>query len=164
MSQLFEKDPDAEKDWGQEEKKATQDEMVGWHHWFSGYESEPTLGDSEGQVSLACCSSWGCTVTHVVIDLLLQTHMCIYSHESEVAQSCPILCGPMNCSPSGSSVHGIFQARVLEWVAMAFSTLKHTFKIMHFQHRKYENGGGESSVNRVNLLKQSWTEGPFIFL
>ena len=41
--------------------------------------------------------------------------------ESEVAQSCPTLSGPMNCSPPGSCVHGIFQARVLEWGAIAFS-------------------------------------------
>ena len=40
--------------------------------------------------------------------------------ESEVAQSCPALSDPMNCSPPGSSVHGIFQARVLEWDAIAF--------------------------------------------
>ena len=41
--------------------------------------------------------------------------------ESEVAQSCPTLSNPMDCSPPGSSVHGIFQARVLEWGAIAFS-------------------------------------------
>ena len=40
---------------------------------------------------------------------------------SEVAQSCPTLCDPMNCSPPGFSVHGIFQARILEWVAISFS-------------------------------------------
>ena len=40
---------------------------------------------------------------------------------NEVAQSCPTLCDPMDCSPSGSSVHGIFQARVLEWVAISIS-------------------------------------------
>ena len=39
----------------------------------------------------------------------------------EVAQSCPTLCDPMDCSLTGSSVHGIFQARVLEWVAISFS-------------------------------------------
>ena len=43
--------------------------------------------------------------------------------ESEVAQSCPTLSDPMDCSPPGSSVQGIFQARVLEWGAIAFSTL-----------------------------------------
>ena len=41
--------------------------------------------------------------------------------ESEVAQSCPTLSDPMDCSPPGSSVHGLFQARVLEWDAIAFS-------------------------------------------
>ena len=41
--------------------------------------------------------------------------------ESEVAQSCPTLCDPMDCSLPGSSVHGIFQARVLEWIAISFS-------------------------------------------
>ena len=41
--------------------------------------------------------------------------------ESEVAQSCPTLSDPMDCSLPGSSIHGIFQARVLEWVAIAFS-------------------------------------------
>ena len=41
--------------------------------------------------------------------------------ESEVAQSCPTLCDPVDCSPPGSSVHGILQARVLEWVAISFS-------------------------------------------
>ena len=43
--------------------------------------------------------------------------------ESEVAQSCPTLSDPMDCSLPGSSIHGIFQARVLEWVAIAFSDL-----------------------------------------
>ena len=41
--------------------------------------------------------------------------------ESEVAQSRPTLCDPMDCSPPGSSVHGILQARMLEWVAISFS-------------------------------------------
>ena len=42
-------------------------------------------------------------------------------NESEVTQSCPTLSDPMDCSPAGSSIHGIFQARVLEWGAIAFS-------------------------------------------
>ena len=41
------------------------------------------------------------------------------ANESEVAQLCPTLCDPVDCSPPGSSVHGIFQARVLEWVAIS---------------------------------------------
>ena len=48
------KDPDAGKDWGQEEKGMTEDEMVGWHRWLNGHEFEQALGDGEGQGSLAC--------------------------------------------------------------------------------------------------------------
>ena len=53
------KDPDAGKDWRQEEKGATEDELVGWHHWLNGHEFEHTLGDGEGQGSLVRCSPWG---------------------------------------------------------------------------------------------------------
>ena len=44
-----------------------------------------------------------------------------------VAKSCPILCDPMDCSPPGSSVHGIFQARTLEWVAISFSNQRDVY-------------------------------------
>ena len=52
------KDPDTEKDWGQEEKGATEDKMVGLHLRLNSYEFEQTLIDCEGQGSLACCSPW----------------------------------------------------------------------------------------------------------
>ena len=52
------KKPDTGKDWGQEEKVVTKDEMVGWHHWLNGHEFVQTLGDSGGQGSLVCCSPW----------------------------------------------------------------------------------------------------------
>ena len=55
-SQLIGKDHDAGKDWRQKEKGATEDEIVGWHHRLHGHEFEQTLGESEGQGSLACCS------------------------------------------------------------------------------------------------------------
>ena len=55
-SQLIGKDPDAGKDWGQEEKGMTEDEMVGWHHQLNGHESEWTPGDDKEQGSLVCCS------------------------------------------------------------------------------------------------------------
>ena len=56
-SRLTAKDPDDGKDWGQERKRATEDEMVGWHYRLSGHESnKKTLGCSEGQGSLMCCS------------------------------------------------------------------------------------------------------------
>ena len=59
-SWLSRKDPDAGKDWGQEEEWVREDKMVGWHHQFNGHELEQSLGYNEGQESLACCSTWGC--------------------------------------------------------------------------------------------------------
>ena len=56
---LLGKDPDAGKDWRQEEKGMTEDEMVGWHHWLDGHEFEQARGDGDGQGSLSCCSPWG---------------------------------------------------------------------------------------------------------
>ena len=58
-SQLIGKGPDARKDWRQEEKGTTEDEMVGWHHRLNEREFEQTLGDGEGQGSLECCIPWG---------------------------------------------------------------------------------------------------------
>ena len=53
---LIRKDPDAGKDWGQEEKGTTEDEMVGWHHWLDGHEFEQAPGVGDGHGGLMCCS------------------------------------------------------------------------------------------------------------
>ena len=58
-SNLIGKDLDAGKNWRQEEKGTTEDEMVGWHHWLNGHELEQTPRDGKGQESLVCCSPWG---------------------------------------------------------------------------------------------------------
>ena len=58
--------------------------------------------------------------------------------ESEVAQSCPTICDPVDCSLPGSSIHGIFQARVLEWGAIAFSVLH----VRDEQSREHSKGPG----------------------
>ena len=58
-SWLTGKDSDTGRDWGQEEKGTTADEMAGWHHWLDGRESEWTPGVGDGQGGLACCDSWG---------------------------------------------------------------------------------------------------------
>ena len=63
-SGLTGKDPDAGKDWRQEEKGMTENEMVGWHHQIDGHEFEQALGNSDGQGSLACSSPWGLRVGH----------------------------------------------------------------------------------------------------
>ena len=58
-SWLIGKDSDAGRDWVQEEKGTTENEMAGWHHWLNGRESQWTPGVGDGQGGLACCDSWG---------------------------------------------------------------------------------------------------------
>ena len=59
QSWLIWKDPDAGRDWGQEEKGTTEDETAGWHHWLDGHEFGWTLEVGDGQGGWACCDSWG---------------------------------------------------------------------------------------------------------
>ena len=84
-SQLIGKAPEAGKDWGQKEKRASEDKMVGWHHWCIRHELGQTPGDGEGQGGLACCSSWGHkeSVTTVPLNNNNNTHihMCIILKE-----------------------------------------------------------------------------------
>ena len=68
------------------------------------------------------------------------------SEESGVAQLCPTLCDPMDCSLPGSSIHGIFQARVLEWGAIAFSFLRLLTDYLKVK-----------SLSRVRLFVTLWT-------
>ena len=79
---------------------------VGCHFLLQGI--FPTQGSNPG-------------LPHCRQTLYCLSYLCMYESESEVAQSCPTLCDPMDCSLPGSSVHGIFQARILEWVAISFS-------------------------------------------
>jgi len=69
--------------------------------------------------------------------------------ESEVAQLCPTLSDPMNCSLPGSSVHGIFQARVLEWGAIAFSIMRGYCTPTRMDKMK-DNGNGQPLVKMMN--------------
>ena len=59
-NRLIRKDSVAGKEWRQEEKRTTKDEMVGWHHWLDGHEFEQASGVGEGQGGLVCWSPWGC--------------------------------------------------------------------------------------------------------
>ena len=216
---LIEKDPDTGKDWRQEEKGTTKDEVVGWHHHRNGHEFEQAWGDGEGQRSLSGCSPWGRRESAWLSDWTTLISICFPSplapsllsrhgrnptlalwppplhlyqlasacrdvylsaHSPQrvtsetvggtlswlaqrpafvfaclwqpcfclilcslvilggwlsrqvlptsglwttvcVAKSCLTFCGPMDCSPPGSSVHGISQASILEWGAISFS-------------------------------------------
>ena len=73
--------------------------------------------------------------------------------ESEVTQSCPTLSDPMDCSLPGSSVHGIFQARVLEWGAIAFSENK-SIQWLLLIIAKFRKSGSEKLVSPKNLNKK----------
>ena len=106
-SWLIGKDPDAGRDWGQEEKGTTEDEMAGWHHWLDAHEFGWTPGVGDGQRGLAC-DSCGCKEldmtkwlnwTELIVFWIIM-HLCL------VAQSCPTLCrAPLSL--------GILQARML---------------------------------------------------
>ena len=72
--------------------------------WTAALQAPPSMGLSRQGTGVGC---------HFLLQYVK------VKSESEVAQSCPTLCDPMDCSPPGSSVHGIFQARVLEWGAVA---------------------------------------------
>ena len=64
------KDPDAGKDWGQEEKGTTEDKMVGWHHWLNGHGFEKAPGVGDGQGGLVCRSPWGCKESDTTVQLI----------------------------------------------------------------------------------------------
>ena len=73
------KDSDAGKDWRQEEKGMTEDEVIGWHHWFDRHKFEQALGVGDGQGSLACCSPWGCKESDMT-EQLNWTEQALTSH------------------------------------------------------------------------------------
>ena len=75
---LIGKDPDARKDWRQEEKGMIEDEMVGWHHQLNGHEFEQALGVGDGQGGLACCSPWGRKELDTTKRLNWTTHIVLY--------------------------------------------------------------------------------------
>ena len=106
------------------------------NHFSSGQPSRPdgTLGSPPGsriRARLLSCLHTDQTVSSYTVCLpqqLERSAAALFCYqcpgqesESEVTQSCPTLCNPMDCSLSGSSVHGIFQVRILEWVVISFS-------------------------------------------
>ena len=141
----LEKDSDAGRDWGQEEKGTTEDEMAGWHHWLDGREFEWTPGVGDGQGGLACRKESNTTewlnwteliFTMITVFLSFYAETYLISGEKLVsffwqfvsmlsafqrmyAQSCLFLCNPMDCSMPGCSVHRISRARILKWIAIS---------------------------------------------
>ena len=93
-SWLIGKDPDAGKDWGQEEKGTIEDEMVGWHHWLNGHGFGWTPG------GLACCSLWGRKESDMTerLNWTERMHVCMCAKSLQLY---PILCNPIDCSMPG---------------------------------------------------------------
>ena len=116
-SWLIGKDPDAGRDWGQEETGTTEHEMAGWHHRLDAHEFGWTPGAGDGQGGLVFCDSWGRKESDTT-EWLNWTEPLLSGVRGCMHQSCPTLCDSMVCSLLGSSVHGILQARILDWVAM----------------------------------------------
>ena len=112
-SWLIGKDPDAGRDWGQEEKGTTEDEMAGWHHWLDGREFEWTLTVGNGQGGLVCCNSWGCKESDT-------TEWLNWTELNWKWKNWLVMCDSVT-SWAGSIVRGILQVRILEWVASPLS-------------------------------------------
>ena len=104
-SWLIGKHSDAGRDWGQEEKGTTEDEMAGWHHGLDGREFEWTPGVGDGQGGLACCDSWG----HKESDMTEQlnwTELGASSRSEPVVTNCHIKCTFCHTSqPDRETVH-----------------------------------------------------------
>ena len=79
-SWLIWKDPDTGKDWGQEEKGTTEDEMVGWHNQLNGHEFGQAPIGGDGQGGLVCCSSWGCKESDMTERLNWIIKKCYFIH------------------------------------------------------------------------------------
>ena len=116
-SWLIGKAPDAGKDWGQEKKGTTEDEMIGWHHQLDGHEFGWTLGVGDGQGGLVCCSSWG----HKESDMNEQlNNKCIYFAVSGLSCDpqaqwwwCSVACGILVCQLGIKLVYPASQGRFL---------------------------------------------------
>ena len=127
-SWLIWEDPDAGKDWGQEEKGMTEDEMVGWHHRHNRHGFGWTPGVGDGQWGLACCSSWGHRVGHDWATelnwILIRILSCLLLYEAKcecsVTQSSHVwlFATLWTVARQAPLSMGILQAIILEWIAM----------------------------------------------
>ena len=119
-------------------------------------QSCPTLCDPHRQQPTRLPRSWDSPgkSTGVGCQFILQCMK--MKNESEVAQSCPTLSDPMDCSPPGSSIHGVFQTRVLEWGAIAFSQRKASPSQFQFQNVWGRTGIGHAWVSWSSQDQSFW--------
>ena len=124
------KRPDAGKDWGQEEKGMTEDEMIGWHHWLSGHGFGWTPGVADGQGGLACCSSWGRKESDTPSDWT--EHSIVYMYHSFLIHSsasghlgCFHVLIIVNSVSVNIVVHVYFQFWFLQGIFLGVGSLSH---------------------------------------
>jgi len=124
-SWLIGKDSDAGRDWGQEEKGTTEDEMAGWHHWLDGRESQRTPGVGDGQGGLACCDSWGrkeldTTERLIWSDLIpVLVDFLIFTKKQEFL-ICPKHSCATACSYSQVKTSGTWIKEINDWIEISF--------------------------------------------
>ena len=139
-AKLIRKDLDAGKDWRQKEKGIWVDEMVGWHHWLDGHESEQALGNGEGQGSLACCSPWGSKELDMTEQLNNNHHTWLHSLVPAYLPSHPSTCMYLAAISPKSAVSNLFVTRdqfhgrqvFHRWRGVVLEWFKHIMFIVHF--------------------------------
>ena len=121
-SWLIGKDPDAGRDWGQEEKGTTEDEMAGWHHQLNGYGCEWTPGVGDVQEGLACCDAWGRKESDTTERLHFDFPLSCTGGGNGNPLQCSCLENPMDRGAWWAAVYGIAQSRTrLKWLSSSSS-------------------------------------------
>jgi len=123
---LIGKDSDAGRDWGQEEKATTEDEMAGWHHWLDGRESQRTPGVGDGQGGLVCCDSWGRKESNMT-EQLIWSDLIWYTFIGEGQPGNPLqyscLENPMDRRAWWAIIRGVTQS----WTQLKWLSTQHTY-------------------------------------
>ena len=148
-SWLIGKDPDAGRDWGQEEKGMTEDEMAGWHHWLNGCESEWILRVGDGQGGLACCNSLGrkesdmterLNWTELKVSFIFIWIFPIFLRCSVYFDLCVILFTWTYCSCVGLFLFCLFVSWTMHWDTYCLCWVSYSFSPPHtYSGRKEEN-------------------------
>ena len=141
---LLGKDSGAGKDWRQEEKGTTEDEMVGWHHWLNGHEFEQALGVDDEQRSLACCSPLGQWCHPTISSSAVPFSSCLQS--SSASGSLPMSqfsSGGQSIGASASasvlpkSIHGWFPLGLTGFISLQSKGLSRVFSNITVQKHQF---------------------------
>ena len=140
------KDPDAGKDWRQEEKGMTEDGIVGYHHWLDGHEFDLALGVGEGQGSKMCCNPWGCKE----LDMTEQLNWCTLFADSilqysEILYFLFSLIFSIYLAPISSSFLKVWNVHVQSWISFLSPKKIVVFTSSCFSSQAFTSSGESSS-------------------